>query len=245
MIGGEQSFGVGGYLHTPLEKVLPVHLEIRDDIRKMGIALGVSLDRSGSMSAPVGPNLTKMDLANQGTAAALTLLNNMDSVYVAAVDTNNHDIVPFQDVSDVQSLTANILGIESTGGGIYVGAALEAQHQALKDSTQKNRHVILFADAADAEQDMDHKPIIQRMADNITISVIALGDPRDSDADSWQIRSTQWRKHILFRAPQRVAQTLFHGHDDCYFGYIAEPTPTKSITGLTSLGGSALKTSYN
>ena len=175
MIGGEQSFGVGGYLHTPLEKVLPVNLEIRDDIRKMGIALGVSLDRSGSMSAPVGPNLTKMDLANQGTASALTLLNNMDSVYVAAVDTNNHDIVPFQDVSDVQSLTTNILGIESTGGGIYVGTALEAQHQALKDSTQKNRHVILFADATDAERDMDHKPIIQRMrADDITISVIAL-----------------------------------------------------------------------
>ena len=23
MIGGEQFFGVGGYLHTPLEKVLP------------------------------------------------------------------------------------------------------------------------------------------------------------------------------------------------------------------------------
>ena len=121
MIGGEQSFGVGGYLHTPLEKVLPVHLEIRDDVRKMGIALGVSLDRSGSMSAPVGPNLTKMDLADQGTAASLTLLNNMDSVYVAAVDTANHEVVPFQGVNDTSSLNKNILGIQSTGGGIFVG----------------------------------------------------------------------------------------------------------------------------
>ena len=244
MIGGEQSFGVGGYLHTPLEEVLPVNLEIRDDVRKMGIALGVSLDRSGSMSAPVGPNLTKMNLANQGTAAALTLLNNMDSVYVAAVDTENHVVVPFQEVSDVQNLTTNILGIESTGGGIFVGAALEAQHQALKDSTQKNRHVILFADAADAERDMDHKPIIQRMrADDITISVIALGQPNDSDAGFLAEVARLGGGSIYFSVHPKELPKLFSMDTmiATQAGYIVESTPTKALAGLTALGGSALK----
>ena len=58
---------VGGYLHTELEAVLPVSLEIREEKKKVGMALGIALDRSGSMSMSVGPNLTKMDLANQGT----------------------------------------------------------------------------------------------------------------------------------------------------------------------------------
>ena len=69
MIGGESSFGVGGYLHTPIEEILPVDLKIREQ-KKSGYT-GIALDRSGSMSMSIGPNLTKMDLANQGASSAI------------------------------------------------------------------------------------------------------------------------------------------------------------------------------
>ena len=195
------------------------------------------------MSAPVGPNLTKMDLANQGTAASLTLLNNMDSVYVAAVDTANHEVVPFQRVNDTSSLTKNILGIQSTGGGIFVGAALKSQHLALKNAEQKNRHVILFADASDAEQEMDHKPIIKEMrADNITISVIALGHPSDSDAGFLAEVARLGGGSIYFSVHPKELPKLFSMDTmiASQAGYIVENTGIKSITGLTDLGGSAL-----
>ena len=101
----------------------------------------------------------------------------------------------------------------------------------------KTRHVILFADASDAEQDLDHKPIIKEMrADNITISVIALGHPSDSDAGFLAEVARLGGGSILFSPSQRTSKTLFNGHNDCLqAGYIVENIGSKSITGLTDL----------
>ena len=151
---------------------------------------------------------------------------------------------PFQEVSEVQNLTTNILGIESTGGGIHrCCQALEAQYQALKDAPQKNRHVILFADAADAERDIDHKPIIQKMrADEITISVIALGRPKDSDAGLAEVARLGGGS-IYFSVHPKELPKLFSMDTmiATQAGYVVEAISTKAITGLTALGGDSLK----
>ncbi|MEJ7753504.1 MAG: VWA domain-containing protein, partial [Candidatus Limnocylindrales bacterium] len=51
MIGGEGSYGAGGYRQTPLEEALPVDMEVRDRERQPDVALVVVIDRSGSMDA--------------------------------------------------------------------------------------------------------------------------------------------------------------------------------------------------
>ena len=240
MIGGKLSFGVGGYLHTPLEDVLPVELEIRDDIRKMGMALGISLDRSGSMSARVGPNLTKMDLANQGTVAALELLNQMDHVYVAAVDTENHTVLEVQPVTEVRSLQEKVLGIQSTGGGIYVSTALRAQQESLNKAPQKNKHIVLFADAADAEDDDNSIAVVEELAaNNMTLSVIALGRPEDVDAPFLANLARIGGGSIYFSEDPQALPKLFSMDTmiASKSGYFEEPTNIRSIMGLTALGG--------
>ncbi len=70
MLGGENSFGVGGYFKTPIEQMLPVRVEHEDRQDTPSVALLVVLDRSGSMSAQV-QGQTKMSLANQGAVFAL------------------------------------------------------------------------------------------------------------------------------------------------------------------------------
>ena len=243
MVGGAQSFGVGGFLHTPIENVLPVNLEIRDDIRKLGMALGIALDRSGSMSVSMGPNVTKMDLANQGSAAALTLLNSMDSIFVAAVDTNSHTVVPLQVVNDPSALSTKVLGIQSEGGGIFVGTALQAQYEALKDAEQRNRHVVLFADAADSQEDIKCSDIIQQMREaDITISVIALGQPSDTDAGFLANVARLGGGSIYFSTNPKELPKLFAMDTmiASQSGYLEEPTPINPLLGLTPLGGSSL-----
>ena len=245
MIGGEQSFGVGGYLHSRLEDVLPVHLEIRNDMRKMGMALGIALDRSGSMSVSVGPNLTKMSLANQGTVAAIGLLTAMDSVYVAAVDTSNHEIIPFQDVLNPTTLHSKVMGIESMGGGIYVSTALEAQLDILKDAKQRNRHVVLFADAADAVDEKDSRAIVTALRENnTTLSVIALGTAADSDAGFLADLARIGGGSIYFSQNPKELPQLFSMDTmiASQSGYIVEPTEVQTVLGLSPLGGQSVST---
>ena len=50
MVGGMNSFGVGGYYRTPIEEVLPVKLKAPDQEESQSSALALVVDRSGSMA---------------------------------------------------------------------------------------------------------------------------------------------------------------------------------------------------
>ena len=100
MTGGQRSFGPGGYYRSPLDPLLPVSMELRQEHRKLSLAIVVALDRSGSMAAPVAGGKTKMDLANLGTAEVIDLLGPMDELGVLAVDSAPHQIVDLGPVDD-------------------------------------------------------------------------------------------------------------------------------------------------
>ena len=65
MIGGKQSFAAGGWFGSPVEPLLPVSMELKQEHRKLAVAMAIVMDRSGSMAMNVaGTSLQKMDLAN-------------------------------------------------------------------------------------------------------------------------------------------------------------------------------------
>ena len=88
MTGGQKSYGPGGYFKSPLERVMPVSMEMRREHRKLSVAVVVALDRSGSMAMPAGGGREKIDLADLGTVQVLDLLSPMDEIGVFAVDTD-------------------------------------------------------------------------------------------------------------------------------------------------------------
>jgi Mg-chelatase subunit ChlD len=184
MTGGRSSFGMGGYYQSPLDPILPVSLELRKEHRKFSVALVVALDRSGSMTAPVAGGKVKMDLANQGAAEVLTPLVDSDEFGALAVDTKPHVVAPFGPVESKNKtrLRSDLLGIRSEGGGIYVFEALSASYEMLQKAKAGTRHIILFADTADAEEPGQWKDLVKKgRADNITVSVIGLGKSSDKD----------------------------------------------------------------
>lgn len=183
MTGGKNSYGPGGYFHSPLDPILPVSMELRQEHRKLALAMAVALDRSGSMSMPAGHGRTKMDLANLGTVEVLNLLSGMDEIGVAAVDSIPHVVIPMTRVEDKASMRQKILSIEPMGGGIFVYEALVKAADMVSQADAGTRHIILFADAADSENPAQYKELLQKCrAAGVTVSVIALGTPHDSDA---------------------------------------------------------------
>ena len=183
MTGGRSSFGEGGYRRSPVEPLLPVSLEMREEQRRASVAMSVLMDSSCSMGVQVPDGRTKMELAAEGVTAALTLLNGNDEASIHMVDTEPHEIFPLSPVSDGLPLNKVASGF-SGGGGIYVDVALRTARKEILSSDKPTRHVVLFSDAADSEEPGDYQETLAALrAANVTVSVIGLGKPTDPDAD--------------------------------------------------------------
>ncbi|BDS06403.1 VWA domain-containing protein [Oceaniferula spumae] len=184
MVGGKQSFGSGGYFQSAIDNLLPVSMELKNEHRKLAVAMAIVMDRSGSMAMSAGAGKTKMDLANTGAARAVELLGLMDQVTVFAVDSEAHKIVPLIDIQDKKNaIIGKIRKVQSQGGGIYVYTGLKAAWKELKKSTAGTRHIILFSDAADSEEPGAYRQLIAEMTkEGASVSVIGLGTAADTDA---------------------------------------------------------------
>ena len=182
MTGGRSSFAVGGWFHTPIGDVLPAAMEKQNEIRRNRAAVMISLDRSGSMSVAVD-GVTKMAMADLAAVETFKLLAPDDEFGLTAVDSSVHTVVPMAPKKELADAPGSILAIESMGGGIFVDKALHDGIARLMDSKAPVRHLLLFADAADAEQPGDYKELLARSSKaGITVSVVGLGSLKDSDA---------------------------------------------------------------
>ncbi len=244
LTGGRRGFGCGGYHKSPVERVLPVTMELRDEHRKLAVAMAISMDRSGSMGVPVPGGRTKMDLADEGAVAAIELLGPHDLVAVHAVDSEPHVVIPLQSVSDAKGLVGRVLGVHSEGGGIYVYQALLGAGKELLNAKTGTRHLVLFADANDAEEPGDYKRLVaDYVAAGITVSVVAMGSPKDSDAAFLEDVARRGNGRIAFAEtpediPRMFAQeTVLVARSS----WIGDPVALKPQPGLAlALGPDAL-----
>lgn len=211
MAGGKYSFGSGGYFESAVDELLPVSMELREEHRKLTTAMAIVLDRSGSMSAGVPGGGTKMDLADDGAARCVELLGDNDAVTVFAVDSQAHRIAPLVQVGPNRAvLESDIRRIGSMGGGIFVYTGLQAAWEELRHAEQGQRHVILFADAADAEEPGQYRTLVEEMVRaGATVSVIGLGTDSDSDAEFLKDIAARGNGRIFFNADPSAIPALF------------------------------------
>ena len=87
MVGGEESFGLGGYYRTPIEEALPVTMEVKQKIEIPSLAVVLSIDRSGSMAMSTDEKVTKLDLAKEAAHLVVDLLDERNEVGVMSWDT--------------------------------------------------------------------------------------------------------------------------------------------------------------
>ncbi len=240
--GGRRSFGPGGYFRSPLDEVLPVSMELRQEHRKMALAMVVALDRSGSMAVPVAGGRTKMDLANLATVEVLELLSPLDEFGVVAVDSSPHIVAPLQPVTGKAATRNMILRIDSAGGGIFVYEALHAASEQLLRASAGARHILLFADAADAEHPAGYQALLRQCRTaGITVSVVGLG--RESDADAGLLRDVARRGdgRVFFtdraeELPRLFAQDTFVVSRSAF---VEEETAVRFTAAFTALTGEA------
>lgn len=167
MIGGMNSFGVGGYYRTPIEEILPVKLKAPDQEELQSSALALVMDRSGSMSGQ------KIEICKSAAIATAELLSPDDYIGIYAFDSQVHEIVPMTKVTSTSAI-ANQISLLGSGGGtnIYPGMALAKE--SLTEVNAKIRHMIVLTDGQTSGQGYQ-RLASQCHAEGITISTVAVG----------------------------------------------------------------------
>jgi Mg-chelatase subunit ChlD len=177
MLGGDESFGVGGYYHTPVEEALPVTMEARQKVEIPSLAAVLVLDRSGSMETSVDSRFAKVDLAKEAAQLVVELLDERNEVGVIAFDTTWSWVVPMGPAKDKDRILKEIATIKA-GGGTELFAPLKEAYQAIYDRKALLRHVLVLSDGE--VQAADFAGLVRRMQkDKITVSSVAIG--KDSD----------------------------------------------------------------
>lgn len=182
LFGGDRSYGPGGYAQTPIESLSPVRFDLRQERRRASLSQAIVIDYSGSMAAMAG-NATKLALADEAAIRSASLLGPDDRLGVAHVDVATAWTVPMGRVTSMAAVARRLRGVAMGGGGILVPVALRDGYAALRGERTDLRHLLLFADGADAEE-MPGCEITAAAAHRagITTSVVSLGFGSDTPA---------------------------------------------------------------
>ena len=173
MLGGEQSFGLGGYYKSALEEVLPVRSDFEKEKEKPSLGMMLVIDKSGSMQGD------RIEMAKSAARAAVELLGRRDQAAVLAFDGDTYVISDMQSASNAVKISDEIARIEA-GGGTNMYPAMEMSFEMLMATSAKLKHVILLTDGISNAGDFEG--MAQQMASaKITVSTVAVGDGSDTE----------------------------------------------------------------
>lgn len=178
ILGGVRSFGLGGYVDSPLDEISPLKF-IPPQTKKKRINSGVVLllDKSRSMK-----DNGKIDAAKRSAYVAINSLKDGDLVSVIGFDVGPFEVIPLIPVAQAKELAdrrlRNLIAAEKTD----VLPAMALARKSLANAQVGRRHIILLTDGkfgayeAGAYQEV----LTQLRNDGITISTVAIGSEADA-----------------------------------------------------------------
>lgn len=182
MIGGERSFGPGGYRGTPLEKVLPVTM---DQPQRRVLPNGALVLILHTVEIPEGNKWAK-DIG----LAAMNTLGPQDyfGVLVYSFSGGNKWLFKPKPVADKAAMARLIKGA-SPEDMMDFDSGMQMAHQELKLLTASARHMVIISDGDPSGPAANIiGPIIK---DRITVSTVCMNEHSSADAQKMKDIATQ------------------------------------------------------
>ncbi len=172
-VGGENGYGLGGWYHTTIERILPVRMDAEKRRDEPEVAMALVIDRSGSMTG------LPLEMAKQAARATADTLAGDDLLEVIAFDSQPTRIVRMTPAKHRARIQNDIARIQA-GGGTEIFPALDAAYQALSTTRARKKHVILLTDGQAPQSGI--RDLVQAMAaEDMTVSTVGLGGGVDEN----------------------------------------------------------------
>jgi len=171
MVGGDQSFGLGGWQDSPIARVMPVVMKpTQRHERKRALVLVI--DKSGSMG--------RNDKLEYAKAAALTVsktLSDSDLISVIGFDSQPFVVIPLETVANSRPYFDELINRLKARGTTFLMPALQEAERALAQSGAAIKHVVILTDGETGGTAAMYYDLVSSMHRDggVTISTIAVG----------------------------------------------------------------------
>ena len=176
LVGGDSSFGLGGYLKSALERISPLRfVPPQTKKRRVNSAVVLVLDKSRSMAFQ-----RKIDAAKRAAMVAINSLKQDDYVGVIGFDSSPFVIIRLSEVSKVKPIAERRLRNLTAAGKTNLLPALAKARQSLRNNDAGRKHIIILSDGKVPLAGSSYTDEMSRLRkEGVTVSTVALGTEAD------------------------------------------------------------------
>lgn len=175
MIGGNRSFGLGGYKGTSIEDALPVTvLPPRREQKRLNVAVELVLDKSGSMKEQ-----SKIEFTRDGAAEVIKSLKDEDYVGIVGFDEYPFHLVTIDLLANNRQKALSRLSQLYPAKSTRLLAAMQVAKRDLEAAQAGRKHMIILTDGKlpDEHNRLYYLELVREMRlSGITISTFLIGN---------------------------------------------------------------------
>lgn len=172
MIGGNRSFGLGGYIGSQIEGLLPVELvPPHTEKKRLNIAVQLVIDKSRSMAQD-----NRLEFAKSAAREVVAALKDDDYIGVIGFEEVAFVALPISRVGAARSLAADRISRLFPTNRTNLYPALEEGRRGLSRVTAGRKHLIVLTDGQIPDQGPIYFELINQLRVlGITVSTVLVG----------------------------------------------------------------------
>lgn len=176
MIGGNKSFGLGGYIGSTIEPLLPVRLvPPYKEKKRLNVAVQLVIDKSRSMAAD-----DRLEFAKAAAAEVIQSLQDDDYIGVVGFDETPFIALPLTQVSLARSTARDKVNRLYPFNKTNLFPALDEARRGLQRVNAGRKHTIVLTDGKIPDASSEYLSLVKQMRVlGITVSTVLLGSDVD------------------------------------------------------------------
>jgi Ca-activated chloride channel family protein len=176
MIGGNKSFGLGGYIDTSIEPILPVKLvPPHTEKKRLNIAVQLVIDKSRSMASE-----NRLEFAKSASSQVLDSLKDDDYLGIIGFDEYPFLALPISPVGQARGIARDRIGRLFPRSKTNLFPALDEARNGLMRVNAGRKHAIVLTDGKIPDAGEYYFDLIRQLRGvGITVSTVLIGDDDD------------------------------------------------------------------